>query len=243
MMLNLYMNIKRKREELGLSQDDLAQKTGYTNRSSIAKIEKGLVDLPQTKIKAFAEALKTTPQELMGWDIYEDENVVRFDDELEEAMNILEKAGYFLSFSDAPNDDVIIIKNKSNEIIACMHDYELVNKYESLARKGVADAKLLAEVDPELFFKQKEAMMTFAKSWNIQYYEKELLNTFSRLSNSNKKKVINYSQNLLNIQEAEAEQEHLIPDAAQQRTDLSKKELNDNARNKHDDDIMDDPNF
>lgn len=36
---------------------------------------------------------------------------------------------------------------------------------------------------------------------------------------------------------------HLMPDAAHQRTDLSKDELNDKTRSKHDDDIMDDPNF
>lgn len=67
-MLQLYTNIKNKRLELGLSQDELAQKTGYTSRSSIAKIESGKVDLPQTKIKLFAEALETTPGDLMGWD-------------------------------------------------------------------------------------------------------------------------------------------------------------------------------
>lgn len=67
-MLKLYSNIKSLREELGFSQDDLAKKTGYTSRSSIAKIEKGLVDLSQTKIDLFANALKTTPAKLMGWD-------------------------------------------------------------------------------------------------------------------------------------------------------------------------------
>lgn len=70
-MLDLYKNIKAKREELGLSQEELAIKTGYTSRSSIAKIEKGLVDLPHTKIALFAEALETTPSDLMGWN---DEN-------------------------------------------------------------------------------------------------------------------------------------------------------------------------
>lgn len=67
-MLKLYSNIKSLREELGFSQDDLAKKTGYTSRSSIAKIEKGLVDLSQTKIDLFANALNTTPAKLMGWD-------------------------------------------------------------------------------------------------------------------------------------------------------------------------------
>lgn len=67
-MLQLYKNIKERRLELGLSQDELAKRTGYTSRSSIAKIEKGAVDLSQTKIKLFADALQTTQAELMGWD-------------------------------------------------------------------------------------------------------------------------------------------------------------------------------
>lgn len=65
-MLELYRNIKHLREEKGLSQDELARLTGYTSRSSIAKIEKGEVDLQQSKILAFAKALGTTPGKLMG---------------------------------------------------------------------------------------------------------------------------------------------------------------------------------
>ena len=67
-MLTLYKNIKKLREELGMSQDELAEKAGYTSRSSIAKIEKGLVDLQQSKIISFANALGVTPSLLMGWD-------------------------------------------------------------------------------------------------------------------------------------------------------------------------------
>lgn len=51
-----------------MSQDRLAELTGYKDRSSIAKIEKGEVDLAESKIREFAKALKITPQELMGWD-------------------------------------------------------------------------------------------------------------------------------------------------------------------------------
>lgn len=69
---------------------------------------------------------------------------------------------------------------------------------------------------------------------------KEIL---SKLNGTNLEKVLNYSQNILSIQDAETEQQHLIPDAAHQRTDLSDNELRDRARNMHDDDIMDDPNF
>ena len=67
-MLKLYQNIKRLREEKGLSQDALAKLTGYTDRSSITKIEKGQVDLQQSKIELFAKALGTTSRELVGWD-------------------------------------------------------------------------------------------------------------------------------------------------------------------------------
>ncbi len=65
-MLELYKNIKRLREEKGLSQDALAKLTGYTDRSSITKIEKGQVDLQQSKIELFARALGTTSRDLVG---------------------------------------------------------------------------------------------------------------------------------------------------------------------------------
>lgn len=71
-MLELYKNIKRRRQQLKMTQTDLALKMGYADKSMIAKIEKGNVDLPQSKILAFANALETTPGELMGWD-YETE--------------------------------------------------------------------------------------------------------------------------------------------------------------------------
>lgn len=66
-MIELYRNIRRRREELGMSQDTLARRVGYTSRSTIARIENGEIDIPQSKILAFAEALRTTPAELMGW--------------------------------------------------------------------------------------------------------------------------------------------------------------------------------
>ena len=68
LLIKLYANIKRLREEQGLSQDALAKLTGYTDRSSITKIEKGLVDLQQSKIELFAKALGTSVKDLIGWE-------------------------------------------------------------------------------------------------------------------------------------------------------------------------------
>ncbi len=67
-MLELYTNIKKRRKELGLTQTDLALKLGYADKSMIAKIESGKIDLAQSKIVAFADVLKTTPAYLMGWE-------------------------------------------------------------------------------------------------------------------------------------------------------------------------------
>ena len=64
--MELYENIKHRRKSLKLSQDELAKLTGYTDRTSISKIEAGKVDLPQSKIRLFAQALQTTEGELMG---------------------------------------------------------------------------------------------------------------------------------------------------------------------------------
>lgn len=59
--------IRERREALELSQRDLAKLLGYTDRSAIAKIEKGVNSLTHEKIEAFAQALHTTSAYLMGW--------------------------------------------------------------------------------------------------------------------------------------------------------------------------------
>lgn len=66
--MKLYKRIRELREERHMSQEELALKTGYTSRTSIAKIEAGKIDLPQSKIVLFAEALDTTVSYLMGWE-------------------------------------------------------------------------------------------------------------------------------------------------------------------------------
>ncbi|WP_312644017.1 LexA family transcriptional regulator [Hydrogenoanaerobacterium sp.] len=66
-MSHIGIRIRQRREELGYSQDELAKKLGYKSRSTINKIEMGVNDITQSKIQAFADALGTTPSNLMGW--------------------------------------------------------------------------------------------------------------------------------------------------------------------------------
>ena len=65
--METYENIKYFREKRGMSQEELAIMVGYKDRSSIAKIESGRVDLSQSKIAAFAKALGVSPARLMGF--------------------------------------------------------------------------------------------------------------------------------------------------------------------------------
>lgn len=66
-MLKLYKNIRERRLSLKMSQQELADMVGYKDRTSVAKVEAGEVDLSQSKINAFAKALGVSPIDLFGW--------------------------------------------------------------------------------------------------------------------------------------------------------------------------------
>lgn len=53
--------IKQRRIELGMTQGELAKKMGYKSKSTINKIEMGINDVSQTKLKKFAEVLEVSP--------------------------------------------------------------------------------------------------------------------------------------------------------------------------------------
>lgn len=65
-MLELYRNIKKFRKLNSWSQEELALKVGYTDRSIIAKIENGKIDLPLSKIQQFANVFGISVTELMS---------------------------------------------------------------------------------------------------------------------------------------------------------------------------------
>ncbi len=67
-MSTIGQRIKLRREELGLSQEELGKRLGYKSRSSINKIELDQRNLTQSKIKSIADALETTPSYIMGWE-------------------------------------------------------------------------------------------------------------------------------------------------------------------------------
>lgn len=61
--------IKQLREAIGMSQDELAKRMGYKDRSSISKIEKSSDDnIYLDTVQKAADILNCSPLYLMGWD-------------------------------------------------------------------------------------------------------------------------------------------------------------------------------
>lgn len=238
------------------------------NKSDISQYVSGKVEPNQDKLFILGSALNVNEAWLMGFDVSaerssEDQNIIRFDTELEEALNIIKNAGYSYSFSEDPDNDTITFKNKANNIVACMHDYELVNIYESLQRKnGIINAELLLclDRDPEGYSKAYSIPRPGSAHYvfsDIDNRLTDIIYNYQKLNELGKEKAYEYVSDLAEqpkyiaspkasadiqsfpttVQEPEAE--YLKPNAAQPRTDIDIPEGADISES----DIMDDDNF
>ena len=90
----LYENIRQRRIELNMSQQALAEAVGYSGKSMISQVENGLIDLPITMVKKFAEVLQIDPGDLMGWDdlIIGDFNTTPEEEKAKELYSLYENA-------------------------------------------------------------------------------------------------------------------------------------------------------
>ena len=66
-MSTLGERIKRRREELGLTQSELAARLGYKSKVSVSNAENDRDDMTTTRISKYATALETSEAYLMGW--------------------------------------------------------------------------------------------------------------------------------------------------------------------------------
>ncbi len=65
-MKTIPQRIRTLRQRQGMTQEALARRLGYTDRSSIAKLEAGRVDISQSKLLQLAEIFQIPVQELLG---------------------------------------------------------------------------------------------------------------------------------------------------------------------------------
>ena len=212
--MNIGSRIKRQREALGMSQEELAKKVGYKSRSSINKIEIDGRGLPQSKIVAFAKALETTPAYLMGW-------------EEEELINQLPPDVSYKRVASHSNNDFQpdIIIEKDGLKIYVEYNTRKNNQFSDSERRlllyYLASASKLDNNQLRLLCNMIDAMSTNESSKDFD----STINHFSTrdiLSRNNQDTVIEFEQ---------------IPIAAHAENNASAKDK------EHDNQIMDDENF
>lgn len=148
--------IKKLRQELGMSQQELANKVGYTSRSSINKIEQNLNGIKQSKILAFAKALNVSPDTL--FDVSENKfesNIDTLDQNKVYNIPVFESVSagfgayasdeiidYMPLYIDNPYDvkDMLCIKVKGNSMYPKIEDGDtvVVRKQSSVDSGAIA---------------------------------------------------------------------------------------------------------
>ena len=122
--MTLGEKVRLKREELNLSQEELAEKMNYKSKTSIHKIEVGITDLPLSKVKELAAVLNTTPAYLMGWEDKKENNI--FSQLTDEELAKLEKFNNMstVMFMNEGND----ISDKDKETLAIAYAEVLISQ-------------------------------------------------------------------------------------------------------------------
>ena len=87
-LIEIGNRIKQLRTEKDMSQDELAKRSGYGSRSTINKIALGINDVPQSKIKAIAEALGVSVGTLLCWDEFDEKHDTK---KIQKEVNLIER--------------------------------------------------------------------------------------------------------------------------------------------------------
>ena len=87
-LIEIGNRIKQLRIKKDMSQDELAKRSGYGSRSTINKIELGINDVPQSKIKAIAEALGVSVGTLLCWDEFDKKHDT---EKIQNELNLIEQ--------------------------------------------------------------------------------------------------------------------------------------------------------
>jgi len=180
-MLKLYENIKNQRIKNGMTQAELAQRMGYADKSMIAKIEKGLIDITRSKIEAFAKVFHITPGQLMG-DV-EGEQLADIKALSLKRLPVLgeiacgkpkytneERESYILAGTDIKADFCLIAKGDSmiNARI-CDGDVVFIRKQDIVDNGDITAVVINNEATLKRFFYYREKSLLVLKAENSAY--------------------------------------------------------------------------
>lgn len=123
--MSIGANIRKRRFELKLSQQELANAMGYKTRSTISKIESGENDVSQKKLKKIATILDTTVEALISdynGPIYKNNEVATFESTNKNVVLILAGGKSSRNHQNIPNQFINI--NGKPVIVYCMEAYQ-----------------------------------------------------------------------------------------------------------------------
>lgn len=103
----LALRIRESRKKQKLSQEQLAERIGYSGKSMISKIESGVVDLPQSRIYQIAYALNVSPYYLIGmtddptytYEVPYDNSAKRYNDAMKKLYEAYSKSSFKIQLS------------------------------------------------------------------------------------------------------------------------------------------------
>lgn len=114
--------IKKRREELGITQKDVAKVVGVTE-ATVSRWESGDIgDMKRSRIAALAKVLRISPNVIMGWKDDEDFQLGNLlstdDDDLITLINKITNLPHekFVSLKDIIDDILIMDKNQIKQL-------------------------------------------------------------------------------------------------------------------------------
>ena len=108
--MDIGKRIKLLRTNLGMSQNELADKMGYTSRTTISKIESGNIKVTTEDVVKFADELFSTVPYLMGWSDSENQSN-------KDTTKILQDSN-----NDTPEKDSYYLDDDAREMAQFMFD-------------------------------------------------------------------------------------------------------------------------
>ena len=162
--------IRARRKELGLSVDELASKVGK-NRATIYRYESDAIEMPASMLRPLADALATTPDELMNWELIL-KDVAEHEQKMDEILPLLQDG----VASEGSTYRYIVLKALTH---GGFEEYELKTLLTLLYRLNMADCskeihaiRVLAELASCLDMKSLAHLISYGEYLVSQFQKK-----------------------------------------------------------------------
>jgi len=164
-MQKILDRIKDRRISLGLSYQDLADKTGMS-KSTLQRYETGFIkNLGIDKLEMLAEALETTPGYLMGWDKPTPTKIHYLAEATEmEYRDLMKLAGYSEEVHDKDKFFELVFKDSKGKVVDVRRGVkEMFIRDEDWANVAYRVSEELTDNDRELLKSMAEKFLEVKK--------------------------------------------------------------------------------